>query len=164
MAYLIFSTHKGEEIGRRPLEAETTIGRSSECDIALNDGLLSRRHCRLARTMEGWVVSDLGSRNGTTYRGERFARRVLRDGEVFQVGLVNVLFRAGEFTDEKQDGLRRAKRPATPLEANSSSDTGLKYEPPPPAQVRAAPVPARPVINADLDLLDRNGGLEARKF
>jgi hypothetical protein len=114
--------------------------------------------------MEGWVVSDLGSRNGTCYRGERFTRRVLRDGEAFTVGLVNVLFRAGELTDEKQDGLRRANRPATALEAvPSSSDTGIKYEPAA-ARPRAEPRPARPVINADLDLLDRSGGLDARKF
>ena len=163
MAYLIFATQKGEEIGRRPLEAETTIGRSSECDIALNDGLLSRRHCRLVRTMEGWVLSDLDSRNGTTHRGQRVTRHVLRDGEVFQVGLVNVLFRAGEFTDEKQDGLSRPKRPATPTEANSASDTGLKYEPPAPTR-QPQNVPPPVPINADLDWLDRSGGLEARKF
>ena len=164
MAYLVFSTKQGQEIGRRGLDASAVIGRSTECDIALTDGLLSRRHCRVMRTMEGWVLSDLDSRNGTTFRGHRISRHVLRDGEVFQIGLINVLFRAGEMTDEKVDGLARPKRPATPLEACSSSDTGFRYEPPPPGRRNAEDFPTPIPINADLDWLDVNGELQAGKL
>ena len=167
MAYLIFSTRQGEEIGRRPLEAETVIGRSSECAIALNDGQLSRRHCRLTRTTEGWVLSDLGSRNGTRFRGRRVSRQVLREGDMFEIGLVNVLFRAGPLTDAKQDGLSRPRRPATPAEATdtaAATEAGIRFEPPAPARPIAANAPARAAINADLDWLASNGKLRSGKL
>jgi predicted component of type VI protein secretion system len=164
MAFLVFSTRQGEEIGRRALEGPTIIGRSSECDVALTDGLLSRRHCRLMRTMEGWVLSDLDSRNGTKYRGERVSRHVLRDGQVFQIGLVNVLFRAGDLTDEKVDGLSRPKRPATPLDPCGGSDTGFRFVPPPPTRRDVENFPTPIPIEADLDWLDANGGLHSENL
>jgi pSer/pThr/pTyr-binding forkhead associated (FHA) protein len=164
MAYLVFSTRQGEEIGRRPLEGPMVIGRSSECDVALTDGQLSRRHCRLMRTMEGWVLSDLDSRNGTKYRGERVSRHVLRDGQVFQIGMVNVLFRAAAMTDEKVDGLSRPKRPATPLDACGNSDTGFRYEPPPPSSRDVEHFPTPIPIEANLDWLDVSGELRSERM
>ena len=86
MAYLVFSSHKGEEIGRRRLEGPVTIGRSHECDVSLHDILLSRSHCRLERTRDGWVVTDLGSKNGTVIDGRPVTRHALRPGEVIRIG------------------------------------------------------------------------------
>jgi DNA-binding NtrC family response regulator len=50
-----------------------TIGRSSECDLVIADLELSRVHARLRREAEGWVLVDLGSRNGTWLNGARVA-------------------------------------------------------------------------------------------
>ena len=74
MAYLIFSSHKGEEIGRRRLDGPVTIGRAVDCDVSLHDHLLSRKHCRLAPSDEGWVLADLGSKNGTLLHGQPIRR------------------------------------------------------------------------------------------
>src|SRR5688500_5295158 len=52
MAYLIFTSRQGKEIGRRPLDGPMVIGRSPECDVALDDAQLSRRHCRLMPSAE----------------------------------------------------------------------------------------------------------------
>ncbi|MEM9074693.1 MAG: FHA domain-containing protein [Myxococcota bacterium] len=47
------------------------VGRSSSCSLALDDGLVSRRHA-LLRVSEGSVtVEDLGSRNGISVNGKR---------------------------------------------------------------------------------------------
>jgi pSer/pThr/pTyr-binding forkhead associated (FHA) protein len=77
MAYLVFSSHKGEEIGRRRLEGPVTIGRSPDCDVSLHDHLLSRHHCRLAPSDDGWVLTDLGSKNGTIVHGKPVTQHVL---------------------------------------------------------------------------------------
>ncbi|QEH37600.1 FHA domain protein [Aquisphaera giovannonii] len=48
-----------------------TIGSRSDCDLVLNRASVSGRHCRLTRDPEGLLLEDLGSTNGTFFRGER---------------------------------------------------------------------------------------------
>lgn len=50
---------------------EFVIGRSSACNLALDDALVSRRHAMLVVTADGVAASDLGSRNGVLVNGER---------------------------------------------------------------------------------------------
>ena len=50
---------------------EFAIGRSSSCNLALADGLVSRRHAVLHVGPETVVVEDLGSRNGVAVNGVR---------------------------------------------------------------------------------------------
>jgi Inner membrane component of T3SS, cytoplasmic domain len=45
------------------------IGRAPECDLALLNMTVSWRHAELRRAEDGWVLSDLGSRNGTHVNG-----------------------------------------------------------------------------------------------
>ena len=46
-----------------------TIGRTRECDLCLADLSVSRMHALLVRREDGWVLSDLGSHNGTRLNG-----------------------------------------------------------------------------------------------
>jgi hypothetical protein len=48
-----------------------TIGRSPDCDLPLGDPTVSWLHAELRRTADGWVLVDLGSRNGTRVNGWR---------------------------------------------------------------------------------------------
>ena len=48
-----------------------TIGRSPDCDLPLGDPTVSWVHAELRRTADGWVLVDLGSRNGTRVNGWR---------------------------------------------------------------------------------------------
>ena len=133
MAYLVFSSHKGEEIGRRRLDGPVTIGRAPDCDVSLHDHLASRHHCRLAPSDDGWVLSDLGSKNGTVIHGKVINRpQVLRDGESFTVGRVKVRFRTGTLApgQEKSVTSGRPRRPADPFDALSGTVSGFRYEPP----------------------------------
>ncbi len=50
---------------------EFAIGRSSSCNLALADGLVSRKHAVLHVGPDGVVVEDLGSRNGVAVNGVR---------------------------------------------------------------------------------------------
>ena len=46
-----------------------TIGRTRDCDLCLPDLSVSRMHALLVRREDGWVLSDLGSHNGTRLNG-----------------------------------------------------------------------------------------------
>ena len=67
-----------------------TIGRGEGCDLVLGDQTVSRRHAQLSRTSVGWLLSDLGSTNGTRVNGWRVKQVRLRPGDRVQVGRVRL--------------------------------------------------------------------------
>lgn len=63
------------------------IGRSADCQLSLEDPLVSRRHALLGVGPEGVFVEDLGSRNGVFVNGVRIqARTALGNGDRLTVG------------------------------------------------------------------------------
>lgn len=67
--------------------ASTLVGRSRACEVVSPDARVSRRHCRISRTGDGWRVEDLGSSNGTFVGGEPVTgERRLVDGDVVRLG------------------------------------------------------------------------------
>jgi pSer/pThr/pTyr-binding forkhead associated (FHA) protein len=72
---------------RVDVESGITIGRSSECDLSLQDTYLSSRHARVAVDEGDLTIEDLGSTNGTYVNQELVKGRVrLERGDVVQVG------------------------------------------------------------------------------
>jgi two-component system cell cycle response regulator len=88
----------GAELGRRlPLTAAIfTVGRSSRCDLFIDQEAVSRRHAKIVRGGEGHTLIDLGSSNGTRVNDERIIERVLADGDRIQVGQTLLVFLSGE--------------------------------------------------------------------
>src|SRR5256885_11638199 len=80
--------------GRRNLLAgeRMTIGRSRECELVVDDPNVSRRHAEVRKTIEGWMVVDLGSTNGVKVNGRRVQEEVLRPGDKITLGLVDLGF------------------------------------------------------------------------
>lgn len=69
------------------LPGQFLIGRSTECQLSLDDPLVSRKHAMLTITGEGVSVEDMGSRNGVLVDGVKIeGRRLLRDGARITVG------------------------------------------------------------------------------
>ena len=70
------------------------VGRSRECDLRVEDGNVSRRHFELVQESPTvWVVSDLGSTNGTEVNGRRVSGRVrLDDGDRITIGGTELVF------------------------------------------------------------------------
>ena len=64
-----------------------TIGRSPDCTVAIIDERASRQHCVLQPDGKGgWLVRDLGSRNGTKVNEVRVTESPLNPGDVLKVG------------------------------------------------------------------------------
>jgi predicted component of type VI protein secretion system len=91
MAYVVV-TVDGNEIARRAVLESLTIGRSTDCDVAIIDRRVSRQHCRIERADGAWRVADLDSHNGTYVHGQRMRESYLRDGDSFEVGHARVTF------------------------------------------------------------------------
>lgn len=69
-----------------------TIGRSRECDLALDDPSVSRRHAELRVEGGAWVLTDLRSTNGTFVNGKRVDRLALSDGDRITLGQSELRF------------------------------------------------------------------------
>lgn len=66
-----------------------TIGRALACDFTLADLSVSRWHARLYRKDDTWLLSDLGSTNGTRLNGWRVTTGVpVRPGDQVSFGSV----------------------------------------------------------------------------
>jgi HD-GYP domain-containing protein (c-di-GMP phosphodiesterase class II) len=69
------------------------VGRREGCEVGLDAPSISRFHAELTPTGRGWVVSDLGSTNGTFLNGARVGRvgEVIKEGDVLQFGSICML-------------------------------------------------------------------------
>jgi pSer/pThr/pTyr-binding forkhead associated (FHA) protein len=68
-----------------------TLGRSDGADVLVADSAVSGEHARIERIGRRWVVTDLGSTNGTRVNDARVARqRALRAGDVLSLGTVRL--------------------------------------------------------------------------
>ncbi len=119
------------------------IGRLPECDINLEDTLVSRMHARISVQDDQVVVEDLHSTNGVYVNGMRVGHSVvLREGDRILIGTTELSL----FESRDSSLMRiRAARPA------SSSPNPA---PQPPVSRQAAPqgrpvAPARPVVEVN---------------
>jgi two-component system cell cycle response regulator len=83
------------------------IGRSSEAQVLLRDGGLSRQHALIVRDAHGYRISDLGSTNGTYLNGSRLTgEQALQDGARIELG-EETLLRFGLHDAVEQAAARR---------------------------------------------------------
>jgi len=116
----------GHEIDRRELNGPLVIGRAPDCDVAVRDILLSRRHCRLEEEVDGWRVVDLGSKNGTFLNGQKLsAPRRLEGYDVVQIGRARIVFYVSVPDENMADRLMSPGRPADPNDSLSGTLSGF---------------------------------------
>ena len=72
-----------------------TIGRLPECDVVVDDPGASRQHARISRTDSRFVITDLGSTNGTLVNGEPIQEHLLEHGDRVTIGETMLEFRRG---------------------------------------------------------------------
>jgi pSer/pThr/pTyr-binding forkhead associated (FHA) protein len=126
-----------------PLTERAVIGRSRDADIVLPDTSVSREHARITQEGPRWFIEDLGSSYGTEVNGDKVTRAQLNEGDIVQLGDIDLIF-----TLE-----------TTPLEADTTLSAQTVEQLQPTAEAQAARdleirVPSsREMIDAACDLL-----------
>jgi two-component system cell cycle response regulator len=88
----------GLDLGRKyNLEKSTIIiGRSSKCDIQVDQESVSRNHAKLINNGEEVMLCDMGSTNGTYINDELVQERSLNDGNLIKIGRTIFKFLSGK--------------------------------------------------------------------
>jgi pSer/pThr/pTyr-binding forkhead associated (FHA) protein len=68
------------------------IGRADSCNLVIDSPTVSRRHAELRLYNGDWLLSDLGSANGTWVNGWRVDQVVLRPGDEVRLGEFTATF------------------------------------------------------------------------
>jgi len=85
------------------IKEEIIIGRSAACDIRLDGDTISRRHCAIRRTEQGYRVKDLQSRNGTFVNGKKITKEAgLSANDTLLVGTYKLTL-SGPIKDIKEE-------------------------------------------------------------
>jgi sigma-B regulation protein RsbU (phosphoserine phosphatase) len=97
------------------VETDVIIGRSNLAEVTISDRFLSRRHARLFRDGDDWLIEDLGSRNGTLVNGVKIsAPTAVGPGDVIGVSasILEVSGANARRTETVDDGTRTIFRAA----------------------------------------------------
>ncbi len=109
-------------------EIPVTFGRSPDNTIVIASQRASRRHAEIRREGGAYVLSDLGSSNGTLLNGQPIQRQLLRAGDTFVIG--DEVFRFEE----------AALDPTQPVAGfPAAAPPPIAYQPPPAPPPAATP-------------------------
>jgi DNA-binding NtrC family response regulator len=81
-------------LGNRPVH----VGAADGNELVLTDEQVSRRHFSVEQAEEGYLVKDLGSTNGTYYRGARVQEAMVGAGAELRAGNSVIRLEVGEET------------------------------------------------------------------
>jgi predicted component of type VI protein secretion system len=144
------------------------VGRSTECQLSLDDPLVSRRHAVLRVRRDGVSVQDLGSRNGVLVNGVKITgERELSTGDKVSIGgqdmVLNLAADSSPSTHQTgEEVYRRATqtlgaayvmdlRQAVGAMGAGGDGSGSSVPPAPPAAPGAPGAPASPGAKPILD-------------
>jgi adenylate cyclase len=154
MAYLevLAGLSKGQQV---PLTDETFVGRATsgwrpgDNLICVPDNRVSRRHARIVRQADHFIIEDLGSTNGVVVGYKRLAARVpyvLRDGDEIVISSTRFVFH----TDASDQGMPAPSVPEEGTAVMATDDSSPQLEAPVPLPLLAQDG-SRPLVAAILD-------------
>jgi hypothetical protein len=134
-------------------QGSVLVGRGPECEIILEDSLVSRLHARVEVDDEGVRIEDLYSTNGVYLNGERIQHaRLIHEGDRVFIGSHEMTF-----VEVPKEPI--SSSPSTPP---LSARFAPSPEPPTYKMVEARGLPADIPITARADALDLLGSLARR--
>ena len=108
-----------------------TIGREEGNTIQLNDERISRYHVKIQEDHSRLVITDLESTNGTKVNNEDVQLRILRFGDMIQLGRSVLLFGSRDQIAQRLSRLRQDESDATadPEQADKAAQiSSLDFE------------------------------------
>lgn len=162
MAQFQLVMHSGPTPGKTfPMEGDVlTIGREATNAVAINDAEVSRKHAQLVFQGGKYIITDLGSTNGTFVNGQRLTgQHVLQPGEIVSLGeQINLLYEMVAVVDPNATMISSAARVSVPPpppvqqpkpepqhqyagQIPSSPEPVSAYTPPVPAPKSGLPMP-----------------------
>ena len=87
---LVLPDGKRIQIGNRVI----TIGRLQDSTVCIDDPSISRNQAEVLLRETGYLLSDLGSTNGTLVNGRRISQHVLTDHDQIEFGSYKIRFEA----------------------------------------------------------------------
>ena len=98
MARILVSGNDQER--EHELRAINTIGRHPDNTLQILDRIVSKEHAQIIRQPDGkFLFRDLGSLNGSFYKGERLNDRVLEEGDEIVLGSTTLKYSERTSTD-----------------------------------------------------------------
>ncbi|HKL49970.1 MAG TPA: FHA domain-containing protein [Wenzhouxiangellaceae bacterium] len=79
-----------------------TIGRSSVCDLSIDEPSMSSEHARLVFSDQAWRVINLLSTNGVFVNDEKVFSHRLHDGDEIRLGRVRLRYREPVSTNRRR--------------------------------------------------------------
>jgi eukaryotic-like serine/threonine-protein kinase len=113
---LLTGSRRGEFVSLSP--GKVLVGRAQDCDLLLEDQVVSRHHCLLLLDESGLRIRDLSTQNGTyvnQHQIEKGQTLPLADKDIVSVGSID----EAHFEIELREGPRRPPRAARDVPASS---------------------------------------------
>ncbi len=125
MAELVVNMPSGRSENHRLRQAPMIIGRERSCELYVDDPSISRQHARFRAESDGYVVEDLGSKNGILVNDEPCSTRRLQDGDQILIGSTNVVFKDSDVTFGQSSVVVQDDKPTTNATRYVSRDKQL---------------------------------------
>ena len=89
-------TNDGRSYSLPIVKGKIIIGRSKDNNLILSDKTVSRHHAEIVKTKEGYLLTDLGSYNGTKVNEKSVQSVLLKHNDKIRIGLTGLTFLTGK--------------------------------------------------------------------
>ena len=93
MGWIMGLTGKYKDVTFK-LKDRAVIGTSADCDVVIEDGFMSGRHCEIRKIEGGYKLVDLGATNGVIVNDKRVKEHFLVDNDNFRLGRTEFKFKS----------------------------------------------------------------------
>ena len=148
--------HKKANVKTVVLHSDALIGRSTECNLRLASGQISRKHCRLLINDERVAIEDLGSANGTYLNEQKLESNsitTLSTGDLLSIGAVSFLIEYKDLSDETQIRKKSTKDAGdVPVKATEAEDVDITPAAGTPVFAKSSEETSEPTSSEDDDI------------
>jgi len=92
MPNLNVETNDGRSYNLPIVKEKITIGRNKDNNLTLSDKTVSRHHAEIIKAKEGYLLTDLGSYNGTKVNEKSVQSILLKHNDKIRIGLSSLTF------------------------------------------------------------------------